>query len=325
LKKFLFVLMALLALARSSMADPRPRVVVLRTPELVHALVVQLEPWDVEIAEADDMPPHTTDQAAVIAEAHAAAALVWASGTELHVYDARTHEMFSRPLGQTLPLDPPAASSVALTVKTMLRSTNVAPAAKQIEQPAPTTTAKPSPLPMAPAPNAPPVKKQTGPPPVAFIEVGLGGKVIATDGELRLSAGFGLHPPKSPFSGALEAHIGTGASFKDGRWVRGLFDILARYSLSAWSQTALEAGVGPSLSVLSLDGTIAGFPVHVIHVDPGLRMTIAFELRSRTLAIAAVAAGDFQAHVLYRAAAMQVLEVSPAGVSFILRARVGNF
>jgi hypothetical protein len=96
-------------------------------------------------------------------------------------------------------------------------------------------------------------------------------------------------------------------------------------AFSAWSQTALEAGVGPSLSVLSLDGTIAGFPVHVIHVDPGLRMTIAFELRSRTLAIAAVAAGDFQAHVLYRAAAMQVLEVSPAGVSFILRARVGIF
>jgi len=307
------------------MADPRPRVVLVQTPELEHALVVQLEPWDVEIAKADDVPPYTTDRAAVIAEARAASALVWATGTELHVYDARTHEMFSRPLGQTLPLDPPAASSVALTVKTMLRSTNVAPAAERIEQPAPTTTAKPAPLPMAPPPNAPPVTKETGPPPVAFVEAGLGGKVIASDGELRFNAGFGLQPPKFPFGGAIEAHIGTGASFKDGRWVRGLFDVLARYSLSAWSGTALEVGVGPSLSVLSLDGTIAGFPVHVIHVDPGLRTTIAFELRNPTFAIAAVAAADFQAHVLYQAGAMQVLEVSPAGVSFILRARVGIF
>ena len=304
-------------------AADRPRVVLVGTPDLEHALVVALEPWDVEVARADDAPPYTEDRAAVIAEAHNGAALVWATGTSLWVYDARTRQMVSRALLHLPPLDPPAASAAALTIKTMLRSTPVAPPAERLDGAPPIGSA----LPSIPPSKLPPIPKSPPPSPVLFLDAGLGAKLIASDGELRALLGVSVYPRKLPanLGGAFEAHLGTGGSFTDGRWLRGMFALPLRASLVLGSGSAIEIGAGPSLSILTLDGNIMGFPVHVVHVDPGLRASVAFELRSRSFAIALVAAADVQEKVLYKAGDATVLEVSPFGVSFILRVRLGLF
>ncbi len=132
---------AVLLCAASVAAAGRHRIVVLGSDdELVRALSVSLSPWGVETTRSDMTPPEPSQPAAVegasaLARQLGVEAVVWISRTErgslLWVFDARAGDVTTRILTETPPFDGAAAASVALSVKTVLRSSVVAPPAER--------------------------------------------------------------------------------------------------------------------------------------------------------------------------------------------------
>jgi hypothetical protein len=118
-------------------ASGRHRIVVLGSDEeLLRALSVSLSPWGVETTQSDLPPPEASQPAAVegastLARQLRVEAVVWISRTErgslLWVFDARAGDVTTRILSERPPFDSAAAASVALSVKTVLRSSVVAP------------------------------------------------------------------------------------------------------------------------------------------------------------------------------------------------------
>lgn len=104
--------------------------------ELFRAISLSLAPWGVETARSEAAPPGPSQPDAVRAASRLARelgvdAVVWVSTTErgslLWVFDARANEVTTRFLAETAPFDGPAAAAVALSVKTVLRESVVAP------------------------------------------------------------------------------------------------------------------------------------------------------------------------------------------------------
>jgi len=135
------------AIARDASAQPRRgRLVLLDASEvLAHAVVVALTPWDLEVVRAPGAPGATLPAAeqrarAVVSELHADV-VVWISpGDEQSVlwfYDAQTQHVGSRVVDARLPYDAPTAAAVALTMKTLLQSSTVAPKPERAAAPPP--------------------------------------------------------------------------------------------------------------------------------------------------------------------------------------------
>jgi hypothetical protein len=94
-------------------------------PALHQALQISLAPWSIEVV---DWPadPSGADAAAVAERANARY-VVWHDGRELVVLDAALAQRDTRPL-EAMPQDEATASSVALSIKTMLRLPPALPA-----------------------------------------------------------------------------------------------------------------------------------------------------------------------------------------------------
>lgn len=113
-----------------------PRVVLVKSdPELRDAIHVALAPWKTSVVEVDTEPPSgpmadAVEQARDLADRQRASAVVWVNadgpGT-LFVYDRQEHWIIARPLGTEIPFDAPSAAAAALSVKTALRHSEVAP------------------------------------------------------------------------------------------------------------------------------------------------------------------------------------------------------
>jgi hypothetical protein len=183
----------------------------------VHAVQSSLKPWGVTIATSSESLGPAMPRVAVVAhdlarDAHADA-VAWISiapdGAALWLYDAQTDQTSSRALGSPPPYEESRAASVALSLKTLLRATQVAPDAERVVE----IVVKPPPP--APIENPPPISK---PATVAtrssawFVDAGLGARIAATDAapvEPRLSLGFGRRFGSGALS--LSTSFGTGA------------------------------------------------------------------------------------------------------------------
>jgi hypothetical protein len=134
------------------------RVVLAGMPEnLADATDTVLVPWQIEMLRVTESPAADPDQARRDAEALAtrtrAGAVLWLAAPPesptLWMYDASSRQVLSRPLPSAPPYDDPTAASVALSIKTLLRHSSVAPPAERV-------------TPKAVSPQGPP----QGPPPV---------------------------------------------------------------------------------------------------------------------------------------------------------------
>jgi hypothetical protein len=131
--------LVLLLLAAPAQAAPR-RVAVLEPDlELLRALHLALSPWDVTTVRSD-VPAESlaTDSiriASDLAKQLDVEAVVWISRSErgslLWVFDDDTGEVSTRSLAGAPPFDGAAAAAVALSVKTVLRATMIAPPAER--------------------------------------------------------------------------------------------------------------------------------------------------------------------------------------------------
>jgi hypothetical protein len=126
---------ALLLAATSGRAEARRVAVLAPDPELLRALHLALSPWSVTIVPsetpAESSPPDALRVASRMAHQLRAEAVVWVSPSEhgslLWVFDARAGEVTTRMLVEAPPFDGAVAAAVALSVKTVLRASFVAP------------------------------------------------------------------------------------------------------------------------------------------------------------------------------------------------------
>jgi hypothetical protein len=132
--------LCLLLLARPALGQDRRVALIDADEELEHAVSLALSPWGVttslthEPAPGSDLPG-AARRAAALCRQLAVSVVVWVSesdrGSLLWIYDAETDEVSTRELDEKPPFSSPAAASVALSLKALLRTTEVAP---QIER-----------------------------------------------------------------------------------------------------------------------------------------------------------------------------------------------
>jgi hypothetical protein len=135
-------MVAVLAHAAPVAAQAEPeRVVLAGMPaNLADATDTVLVPWRIARVRVARAPAADQDQARrdakLLAARTRAGAVVWVArtpqGPTLWVYDASSGQLLSRPLPAAPPYDDPTAASVALSIKTLLRHSSVAPPAERI-------------------------------------------------------------------------------------------------------------------------------------------------------------------------------------------------
>ena len=130
-------------------------------PNVAKAIAMALSPWGLHVVtvsttiSTDDVTA-VTDAARALAKDQNAAAIVWLSATDdehtsLWMYDSETESVAVRPLTQPRPFDDASAAAIALSVKTLLRTTALAPPRERASIPAPSASSA------SPAPSAAPV------------------------------------------------------------------------------------------------------------------------------------------------------------------------
>jgi hypothetical protein len=132
-----FALVVTLVTSAREAQGAQHRVAVIDAEELVvHALDVALSPWDVAIDEHAIAPPGATmpmavERARELARETEADAVVWLSSSDggyaLWVYDADSDRASARRLPSGPPFNDTTAAGIALSVKTLLRATVIAP------------------------------------------------------------------------------------------------------------------------------------------------------------------------------------------------------
>lgn len=151
----LLVGLAALSVAEAAEAAERRIAVLERDEELLRALVLALSPWGVEPVRSDVPPPLASASEAIptaarLSQELGVEAVVWVSSTErgalLWVFDAHTGEVMTRFLQVPPPFDSATAAAVALSVKTVLRPSLVAPPPQARDQPAPPAVPPSDPL-----------------------------------------------------------------------------------------------------------------------------------------------------------------------------------
>jgi hypothetical protein len=126
------------AIRAPAAGQPDTRRVALIDPgeQLERAARASLEPWGVELRVVPGpspgaLPSDARDAARTLARAYDAEAVVWTAehpdGLALFAYDRAADQVTARQLATRLPLDAPGAAAVALSLKTLLRHSEVAP------------------------------------------------------------------------------------------------------------------------------------------------------------------------------------------------------
>lgn len=132
----LVALITVLSFAMAARAYTRSVAVLQPDSELLRAVSLALSPWGIETILGDAPFPERSQPEAVqvatrLARQLEVDALVWVTslpqGSLLWVFDVRTGDVTTRMLAETPPFDSAAAAAVALSVKTVLRASVVAP------------------------------------------------------------------------------------------------------------------------------------------------------------------------------------------------------
>jgi hypothetical protein len=259
---------------------PRPRVaLVAPNPALERAARSSLEPWDIEVLVVPPPSPGatmpgTSEAARAVAASHRAAAVVWLSehesGFALWIYDRQADRVTARRLPGPPPLDEPGAAAVALSIKTLLRHSAVAPARERFGSSA---------APLLSAAHAPRSASESARSSVLDLEARAALRLgRARPGAPELRSGFGLlWWPGSDWAGlSVRAAFGPGVLVHDTRLRGRLTDAeltvagAARYELTR--TVRLSASAGASAHFLLLDGVVlaAARPARALRLDPAL-------------------------------------------------------
>lgn len=158
------MLAVLFVLRPASAADPQTRLLLFsQDPALIHAVSSALGPWGVVVIPSDAVAPGSAMplaalDARTIANREHVDGVAWistsAGGNALWIYDVHADQTVMRSLAVAPPYDEVHAASVALSLKTLLRSTEVAPTIERLGS-APASSA-PTPAVLAPTAAAPP-------------------------------------------------------------------------------------------------------------------------------------------------------------------------
>ena len=260
---FLRIASALLALAialaaREASAERRTVALVNGNDVVERQVRIALSTWELDVRHVDwtslsSGMPGAAIEARQVAEAQKVELVVWISETgqthALWVFDAKAGHIVTRPLSMAPPTDAANAASLALTLKTLMRSTSAAPVEERIGS--------------ADDPGIPAAG-------IFRIEASGGARMLASAGgaDLRIGvdalwfprflgdyAGLGFGFAAGPGVGvAKDAFAGRFLDLTVGPILRGRVPLGTRF--------AIGPEVGPSLHLTSLDGaTSDGAPV----------------------------------------------------------------
>ncbi len=275
-------------------AERALRVVMVSAPAgLEEAVETALAGWPVQVTTAGGDPgatmPAAGEQARAIGQAQAAGAVVWtagdATGHAVWVLDVDSGRVTARRLPQPPPWDEPTAAAIALSIKTLLRHSRVAPVlerygveeARAALREESAAAARPTPTPHVRAWS---LRLAT-----------LAGARIrpseAGDLELRLGAGAELAPGFLAGRAALVARIrsGTGVGLNQPDFVGRYSDLQASLGAAArflaWDRVGLVPSAGGSLHFTSIDGTIRsqGVNGNASRINPSLDGGLAIDLQ----------------------------------------------
>jgi hypothetical protein len=257
----LAALVGVLCIASAAWAIPQRVAVLKPDAELLRAISLALSPWGIETI-ASDAPLPTSSQPQAVRHAAGLSrqlrveALVWMTqleqGSLLWVFDVDTGDVTTRLLPERPPLDGAAAAAVALSVKTVLRSSVIAPPAERFG-----LQSSPPPQVEPPATVAPePVAR------IAALEIGGGATWI---GETRLDsrlqlAGVLWLPALDRLGVSLELATGPGLAIDRvdyrGRYREVIAGGKVRWRVVDLSSFATTLALGGAAHWAVLDGTL---------------------------------------------------------------------
>jgi hypothetical protein len=256
--------------AASAAGEGRRRIVVLQPDdELFRAISLSLSPWDVETTRSDAAPrasqPEAVEGASRLARELGVEAVVWISraerGSLLWVFDAGSGDFTIRRLAETPPFDGAQAAAVALSVKTLLRSSAVAPPAERFGAQSPGASEE--------SPRA------DG---VFALELGAGGYWFAErQAELTMKLAAVAWVLSSRRLGvSLSLASGPGSRLEGARYLGRYRELVVggslRYRLLHESRVSVSASLGGALHFTTLEGTLVerSFESTVSRVNPSL-------------------------------------------------------
>ncbi len=237
--------------------------------ELLRAISLALSPWGIETRSSDQQPPTPSQPEAVRGAASLAhqldvEALVWVTtyerGCLLWVFDAGTGDITTRMLPESPPFDGAGAAAVALSVKTVLRTSAIAPPQERYGS---SQQATPSP------PAAPPKTERVqlyAPLPdqnyIAAMEVGAGGYLLSR-GQLDFRgevAGLLWLPTLDRLGFRLDISSGPGTGITEaaytGRYREVVVGGKVRWRLVNAGALTAVVGLGGAAHWAVLDGTL---------------------------------------------------------------------
>jgi hypothetical protein len=213
------------------------RVAVVDADEVfLDALTTALEAWSIEVTTVSRPEGMDVVSAPDVASDADAGAIVWVSEVGgqhvLWVYDAEDQRVVARRIVAPPPFDEPTAASVALSVKTLLRHSAVAPTTERFGW----TPPKESPFEVAPPEPVAPA------PPNVFVEV-TGGARFRTIGASDVEPTFGVAVSWSPraLRGRYSVHAGVRGSPGVALDTPGL--------IGSYRETTAHAGLGVAVPV----------------------------------------------------------------------------
>jgi len=260
--------LACLGLGRTAAAAAHRVAAVDPDPEVTRALDVALSPWDVTLVEVHLESPGATmpiavDRARSIARDVSAEVVVWVSsaddGFAVWIYDAASDHASARKLDQSPPFDGPTAAGVALSVKTLLRGTIVAPPPERFG-----------------------ASTQEGPWRLG-LSAGASSRMTATS---PLEARFGAQASAwARYWGALlDVESGPGVHPANAALAGTLVDTAVRVALAArWppsTTVAIEPSVGGALHWVRLGGVVVAntSPVAIDRLDVAIEPRLAVDV-----------------------------------------------
>lgn len=334
------------AFASPARAASRDVVVIGGGSAFQNAVTVALSAWELHVVSAEATAPspeqpRASREARAIADRHAqAAGVVWVGTSHdnehaLFIYDRETDQLVSRPLSQGPPFDAPSAASAALSVKTLLRSSTVAPPSERIgaeTAPAPSPPPSPSRAPAAPEGEASSPIPSPVEDPRVMLEVGGSARAVAGRVDARIGAGATYWLDASRRVGvALVGHAGPGLAIDAPRF-RGRFDELSlspslRLRVPLTPQLRLEPRAGMTLHGTRIDGVAmtTAEPATRDRLDASLSAGIVLEIAlSRMTRLGLDLEGAWvMRYQRYLVSAEQVFELDPLQGSAGLRLAVG--
>lgn len=240
-----------------------------------NAVFASLAGWEAEVVGVPRAPAGETSDETLgrsLAWAHGADAVSWVrergGASELVVYDVDSSRVIVRTLDRSPPFDEVTAAAVALTIKTVLRTTRIAPVAERTAPPAATLA------PASPRTDSTDLE--------ALVEAD-GSAARSAEGALEARGGLGLALwPSRRWGFAMRLAAGTGAPVQTVGLDATLLDLSGGLAVRArlpLEPFAIEVGAGASLHAIRLTGRLLAqnADVSVPRVDPSLDGAIAFE------------------------------------------------